>query len=192
MIKLNRKTIADEAVELLSQTRPDLVGGAGPQGRTRVNEAIRGILPFVTDALDNDAYFLLKDYLAWLKVFLTSHDAPPAYLGACLECLATVLPPHLPDADRARVRAMLHQARTDVEQLPGNDNVSLIGPAAGLALSAIWLGGFPAALGVLAGAVALHLSAGAQATVAVGLALLLRIRRVTGTDDSDAVSGLKG
>lgn len=52
-----------------------------------------------------------------------------------------------------------------------HDNVSLIGPAAGLALSAVWLGGFPAALGVLAGAVALHLAAGAQATVAIGLAL---------------------
>jgi NADH-quinone oxidoreductase subunit K len=32
----------------------------------------------------------------------------------------------------------------------------------------------------------------AAAEVAVGLALLLRIRRVAGTDDSDAISGLKG
>jgi NADH-quinone oxidoreductase subunit K len=32
----------------------------------------------------------------------------------------------------------------------------------------------------------------AAAEVAIGLALLLRIRRAAGTDDSDAVSGLKG
>jgi len=32
----------------------------------------------------------------------------------------------------------------------------------------------------------------AAAEVAVGLALFLRIRRATGSDDSDAISGLKG
>ncbi|MCP9627347.1 NADH-quinone oxidoreductase subunit NuoK [Rhodopseudomonas palustris] len=32
----------------------------------------------------------------------------------------------------------------------------------------------------------------AAAEVAVGLALLLRIRRIAGSDDSDAISGLKG
>jgi NADH-quinone oxidoreductase subunit K len=32
----------------------------------------------------------------------------------------------------------------------------------------------------------------AAAEVAVGLALLLRIRRIASTDDSDAISGLKG
>jgi NADH-quinone oxidoreductase subunit K len=32
----------------------------------------------------------------------------------------------------------------------------------------------------------------AAAEVAVGLALFLRLRRLTGSDDSDAISGLKG
>ncbi len=52
-----------------------------------------------------------------------------------------------------------------------HDNVSHIGPAAGLALAAVWLAGLPAALGVLGGAFALHVAVGAQPLVAMGLAL---------------------
>jgi len=136
MIEWNRQLIADETAARLCRCRPELEAHHGPRGRALYVERVRQLLPFLADALDHDADSLFFDYIAWLRVFLDSHEPAPEFLADCLVCLAEVAPPLLAPARGARAGALLEQARRHLEQQPNDQDQSLIvgdGPVATLA-----------------------------------------------------------
>ena len=136
---VNRKLLAEQAVELFYARNAELAWRYGPAGRAKCVDDARQTILFLEEALINDSYPLFYDYIGWVKILFAGLGIAIEDLTRSLDCLAELAPLHFGEPDGARAALMLRTAAAEVNALPVDDRGLIVGDGAEALLARSYL-----------------------------------------------------